>query len=138
MNQTVSTMFSERGKKLLVVNNFKFSKATTSKRGNIRWRCCIATCPARLFTHIFQEENIVEMKEQHNHRSDEKLARNAVSNSVKRKAAEEFGEKPSTIINRELHSNPYADCINADDINRIRKNLRAKRRTILPTVPKDP
>jgi len=41
---------SERGKKLLIFNNYKFSFAHESQCGKTRWRCAKKTCPAKMYT----------------------------------------------------------------------------------------
>ncbi|CAH1114775.1 unnamed protein product [Psylliodes chrysocephalus] len=126
MNNSTSTMFSEKGNKLIVLNNFKFSKANTSKCGKIRWKCCNAKCTARVYSHVSNEDVIIEVKAEQNHGVAMNLARNAVSNSVKRKATCDPAEKPAKLIIRELQSNNFAENINSEDINRIRKNMHMR------------
>jgi hypothetical protein len=56
----VTTMFSEKGKMLLVVNQFKFSQAHIAKDGKIRWRCVKRDCSAKVYTQVSDKTNSVE------------------------------------------------------------------------------
>lgn len=42
-------MFSERGKPLIVFENFKFRKCETTKKG-VKWRCTNKFCGSKLYT----------------------------------------------------------------------------------------
>lgn len=96
-----TSMVSQRGQKLLIVNNFKFSKAHTANTGTIRWRCINRKCPAKVYTKS-DESSIVESTVVHNHDEDSTITRQTISNSIKRKAVEDSFEKPMKIIRREL------------------------------------
>ena len=48
---SVSEMLSEKGKKLLVVNNYKFFCEHTAKSGKKTWRCTNKKCRAKFFTN---------------------------------------------------------------------------------------
>jgi len=58
---------SERGNKLLVLNNFKFSKVSRPlASGLTKWRCIVKTCNA--FLKTFGETiNIAEQNVVHSH-----------------------------------------------------------------------
>jgi len=43
-------MLSEKGKQLLVLNNFKFFKHHLSKKNENTWRCVINKCSAKVYT----------------------------------------------------------------------------------------
>lgn len=99
----VQSIFSEKGAKLLVLNNFKFSKAHIAKCGKIRWRCTNtkSRCNAKIYTSA-DEKTILESQLDHNHEGEKTIARQAISNSVKRKAVEDSTERPSKLIHKEL------------------------------------
>jgi len=50
MSENVLFMLSEKGKQLLVLNNFKFFKHHTSKKNKITWRCVINKCNVKVYT----------------------------------------------------------------------------------------
>jgi hypothetical protein len=78
------SILSEKGKKLLVVNNYKFGKAHVFKCVKIRWRCVQRTCSSKIYTGN-DETTIMESNFQHNHEADITLNRQIVSNHLKRK-----------------------------------------------------
>lgn len=80
-------MLSEKGKKLLVLNNYKFSKAHTSKCGKIRWRCVNRKCSAKIFT-ADDEITVIKIHVDHSHEEDATINRQIVNNSLKRKVIE--------------------------------------------------
>lgn len=136
MSEIVQEMTSEKGKKLLIVNNFKFSKANISKSGKIRWKCVNRKCPAKIYTTVSQEIKLDEMCGNHNHEEDSTISRQQLSNSLKRKATEDLTEKPSKLIRSELHDKPEYE-VTINDINCVRRNLYMARRKLLPPLPKN-
>lgn len=94
-------LLSERGKKLLLFENYTFSKVNVLKDGRIRWRCSNRRCPSKMYT-ADDEETILEKNIYHNHEANTAVSRHAVRNSVKRKAVEELTGKPSKLIYKEL------------------------------------
>jgi hypothetical protein len=81
----VTTMFSEKGKMLLVVNQFKFSQAHIAKDGKIRWRCVKRECSAKVYTQISDKTNSVVVvcgNIVHNHDVDSMLSREMFSNKL--------------------------------------------------------
>lgn len=97
----VKSMLSEKGNKLIVINNFKFSKAHISKCGKIRWRCVNRKCMAKIFT-AEDELTVTETYFLHNHKEDPTIPRQAISNVLKRKVLDDITERLSKIINMEL------------------------------------
>lgn len=101
-----STMFSQNGKVLTVLNDFKFKFKYESKiNGNKTWECTKKTCKAKL---VFNKENTLLQEKSvldHSHESDSTIERQIVSNSIKRKISEiNINEMPSKIIRKELRS----------------------------------
>lgn len=95
------SMISEKGNKLLLLNNFKFSKAHVAKCGKIRWRCINRKCSSKIYTSDDQI-TILEANLVHNHVEDSTLQRQQVSNTLKRKALDDLTERPSKLIQKEL------------------------------------
>lgn len=87
---------------------------------------------------IGENGNIVEYFLDHNHEANlQKLSRQAISNSVKRKATEDLFERPSKLINSELGTSSYSSNVTVDDIECIRKVVWQNRTKSLPPLPKN-
>lgn len=127
-------IFSEKGKELLLVNNYKFCKDTLHKNGNQPWRCVnkSSKCPAKVLTA--GNDVILSSKLEHNHQPDSTLLRQITSNNLKRKAVENINERPIKLIRQELKK-VSAD-IAIEDIDRIRKSMYHARREQPPALPK--
>lgn len=95
-------MLGHRNCSLLVVNNYKFSKAYTSVHGIIRWRCAIRTCKAKVYTSIEDELTVISSVTDHNHEPDQTINKQTVITRLKRKEVEEPTERPCKIMNSEL------------------------------------
>lgn len=89
-------MISEKGKELMVVDNFKFRKVHESACGKVRWRCTNKKCDSKVYT-VGKDKNVFESYINHNHNADDNINRQAVSNSAKRKALEDVTERPSKV-----------------------------------------
>lgn len=83
----VQSMLSEKGKKLLVVNNFKFCVANMLKNKTVRWRCVSknSKCPAKLYTPVDDFIVILRSNLSHNHHVEENLQWQVLNNSKKAK-----------------------------------------------------
>lgn len=126
-----SLIKSNRGKDLLLLENFTFYKTKVLKSGEVFWRCVQTKCSAKVFT-IGSDLTISRNDLVHNHeRNQQKLNRKIVSNSCKRKAQEDIAEKPSKIIRRALATN-LPETITTTDVSYIRKNMYNYRRKIMP------
>ena len=79
---------------------------------------------------------MIEEKGVHNHPSDPTIARQALSNSIKRKAIENICDKPSKLIHSELRTNEFSEEIHSNDIDCMRRNLYIARRKLTPALPK--
>src|SRR5699024_4093327 len=73
----LQSILSEMGKKMLVVNNYKFGKAHVFKCVKIRWRCVQRTCSSKIYTGN-DEITIMEADLQHNHEAVITLKRQIV------------------------------------------------------------
>ena len=126
-------MDSDNGKRLLVINQYTFSKQKLLKSGEVFWRCTKKSlnCAAKVFT--LGAENLVSRSQlDHNHEQDErKLNRKVISTACKRKAVDDISEKPAKIIRREL-DNQMPKTITTTDLTYIRRNLYNARRKFHP------
>nr|CAI5853672.1 unnamed protein product [Callosobruchus analis] len=96
----LNVILSEKGKQLLVVNNFKYSFQKCLKSGERRWICLNKKCKSFILS-LGEMENVTVTKHitEHCHEANlEKLNRQIVSSSCKRKATEDLSEKPAKII----------------------------------------
>jgi hypothetical protein len=88
-------MLSEKGKELLVLNDFKFFKHHTSKKNEITWRCVMNKCSAKVYT-LGQNAQLINIDKScfgHIHLSDATLKWQQISNSCIRKAVDSIVEK---------------------------------------------
>jgi len=69
------------------------------------------------------------------HEADTTLARQKISNSLKRKASDALCEGPTKIIKREIASSGMSDVVTTNDMNRFRKNLSAAKLRKFPKLP---
>lgn len=130
---------SNRGKPVLVFDNFKFSftkdiKSTSEKF----WRCTNRQCKATVHT-LGSSNDIVITKHpgEHNHEANlASLTRQVVSAACKRKATEDLAEKPMKIIRQELQRDLPSN-LTTRDVQYIRHNMYNSRRRTLPTLPKN-
>ena len=129
---------SAKGKKLVVLNDFKYRFHKNLSHDVKRWVCSISGnkhCPAYLKTEGITNI-LVEVKDEHNHLPLEAsiLNRNMLSNALKRKATEDLNEKPMKILHTELRAGDV-ETLTLNDVNCIRKNIYNARRSILPKLP---
>lgn len=75
---------SEKGKPLLLLNNFKFRKCLETKNG-IKWRCTVKSCLSNLLSDK-SETVLLKLNFNYNHETSENINRQVVANSLKRKA----------------------------------------------------
>lgn len=124
-------MNSERGKLLLVMESFTFSKDKVLKSGEVSWRCCKRSCKVRVYT--LGPDNVFSRKQGvHDHEMDDSvLNRKILANSCKRKAQEDITERPSKIICQALSSN-LPETLTTTDVNYVRKIIYNHRQKVLP------
>ncbi|XP_050503874.1 uncharacterized protein LOC126882824 [Diabrotica virgifera virgifera] len=100
--------------------------------------CCAQTrekCKAFLKT---QGDNVVtEIRDEHNHSelNEDALNRQMLSNSLKRKAVEDVGERPIKILQKELRNGDIST-LTTKDVALVRKNMYNARRSLLPKLSK--
>jgi len=103
MDKTQNIMFSEKGKRINVIDGFKFSFHKYLKNDIERWRCIKRTCKS---FYKCENEIIIEKNITHNHEPDEAniLTRQTVSNFLKRKEQENPCDRPSKLLHNELQN----------------------------------
>lgn len=124
----VNIILSEKGKQLLVVNNFKYCFHKCLKSGEKRWTCTNKKCKSFILS-LGEMKNITITKyiEEHCHDANiEKLNRQIVSSSCKREAVEDLSEKPAKIIRRVLRDN-LSPTITTCDVAYLRRNMNNSR-----------
>lgn len=83
-------------------------------------------------------DDVVWYELNHNHDPDvQKLSRQAINNSCKRKAVGDLCERPAKIINLEIARSTYKTNVSTKDIGLIRHNINRNRTNIMPTNPKN-
>lgn len=108
MDLSVSSVFETfRGKKCVVIDNFKLTESNVLSDGNVRFRCCNKKCSASVLLDSTFQFIIEWSKSYHNHEAytPEELLSQKMKVSVKRKAVDSIKEKPTSIIRRKLTEN---------------------------------
>ncbi|XP_075214599.1 uncharacterized protein LOC142320562 isoform X1 [Lycorma delicatula] len=125
----------ERGKRLLILDDGKFTFRKVLKNNETFWRCPIKTCKAKVWTA--GPEKIVSRSElQHNHPKNNRLLnRQKVSSIAKKKEIEDLMEKPSNIIGAVLKENiTITDTLTTKDVNYLRNNIYHERKKNQPPL----
>jgi len=127
-------MYSEKGKPLKVINNFKFRFHKYLINDVERWCCTNKKCLAYL--KISSEGNTVEQHLDHSHPADsvQCMVRQRVSNSVKRKAVDEPHERPQKLMRKELDQEAL-QVLTTTDVSYIRRNIHSARQKLYPALP---
>ncbi|CAI6348167.1 unnamed protein product [Macrosiphum euphorbiae] len=134
-----TTMFSQNGKQLTVLDNFKFKFKYESKiSGYKTWECTNKSCKAKLVFNkektLIQEKSVLD----HIHEADSTIECQAVSNSIKLKISESnINEMSSKIIRKELRSLENDTQLLTNDFSYIRRNLYNKKTKYHPPLPKN-
>jgi hypothetical protein len=128
-------MFSEKNKKLITVDGFKFGFHKLLRDEVERWTCAKRACKS--FLKLDSSGFIIERNLNHNHAadSDSTILRQKCSNSLKRKATENSHEPPMKIIRRELNA-VESEILTLPDIHKIRHNMTYARSSRRPPLPR--
>ncbi|CAI6373223.1 unnamed protein product [Macrosiphum euphorbiae] len=130
-----SSMISQHGKELKIIDGYKMRFHKMLNGDVKRWCCVNKTCTAYMKTDM-SEKTIIDSNLNHNHNleSEGKTMRQVIRNSVKRKAQVDLCERPMKLIHLEL-KNENTDFLTTTVISCIRKGIYAARRSILPKNP---
>jgi hypothetical protein len=135
---SLSKAASNRGKNLLILDDFKFRFAYSSKSsGEVSWRCSNRSCPAKVVTVSEENHQVLRCSNEHNHESDRhKLQLQLVRSACKRKAIDSISVKPAKLIRSELATASCIDTIVFADVKKIREAVYDVRRSLYPPLPK--
>lgn len=129
---------SERGKSLLLYQNYKFFKHSELQSGEVKWRCSNKKCSSFVKTVCDSEitqENIVH---QHSPPSDKDILRQELRDCAKRKASEDAYELPSKVIKKALIDvDPESKTLDLKDVHLVKRSIYKARRKVLPRLPRD-
>ncbi|KAE9525826.1 hypothetical protein AGLY_014052, partial [Aphis glycines] len=114
---------SKHGKKMILIDGFKFNFSYKSVQTNIsRYRCFVKTCTAIIYV---DDENVLISKTEHKCNGPcSNIDRQKVTSACKRKAVDDINEKPQKIILNEIQSN-----------NTIRQSIYRARKRSFPINP---
>jgi len=126
---------SEKNKKIVIIEGFKFRFQKLLRNDVQRWCCCLKSC--KCFFKCENNFNIIEQSTEHNHPKPEQklLNRQNISNSLKRKAIDDISSKPSKLLQVELKKNDVETIITSD-VALIKRNIRYARTSVHPKLPK--
>jgi len=131
------TVVGEKGKPIIIVEGAKFRRQKQLANNVVRWTCSThKTC--KCFLKI--DENGTCLSDClliHNHKKDniQKLDRQKISNSIKRKAVDDPSVRPSKLLQTELQKSGSLN-LTIQDVTLIRKNVGYTRLAHLPKLPK--
>ncbi|KAL4112342.1 hypothetical protein QTP88_016151 [Uroleucon formosanum] len=127
-------ILSEKSKPLIPIDGYTFCFHKMLANDIQRWTCSKSSCKCYL---KIDNNKIIESNTDHKHdKIDENISkRQALSNSLKRKAVEDVFAKPSKLIRRELKHGDISTLTN-NDLSLIRHNIHRARSTIHPSLPK--
>jgi len=127
-------ILSEKSKPLIPMDGYKFCFHKMLANDIQRWTCSKSSCKCYLKINCYNK--IIESNTNHNHdKIEENISnRQALSNSLKRKAVEDVFAKSSKLIRRELKHGDVSTLTN--DLSLIWHNIHRTRCTIHPPLPK--
>ncbi|XP_071173818.1 uncharacterized protein [Mytilus edulis] len=126
---------TNKGKRSLVCDSFRYRVDKTLKGEEISWRCTAKGCKARLRTDCTGTV-IIQQKNTHNHdTSDRDNERHLLRVRSKKKADDDIAQRPSKIIRTELQNMDEAN-LKSEDIGSVSKAIYRKRRKSHPALPK--
>lgn len=140
METELREIISERNKIVLILNGFKYCFANTNKLGETRWRCIKKNICTTSLNTVGESmcRTVTSIKGQHVHDPDmeNKIQRQIVSTSCKRKAIEDISERPRKVLHLALKDTAGAtENLTTNDLTYIRRNLYNSRRKLLPPLP---
>lgn len=130
----MSRMYSQRGSKLPVVNDYKCRLHKILKSDIERWACIVKTCVAYV---KYDRRDVIDQHLDHNHEpnSGERLNRQKVANASKQKATSDIVERPSKVMKRVTDADVLTT-LTEQGRAQIYKSIRRARAKIRPAKPK--
>jgi len=136
----LSEIISQRGKILLVLNQFKYKEENRKlSSGETKWRCIKTGCNACLKTIGDSSGRVLTWSNQnHSHEQEPEhlLQRQILTQAAKRKAESDLTEKPAKIMRKALAKDNNTNALTVRDLECVRKNIYYARRKSLPAVPR--
>lgn len=141
MDVSISKVFSTfRGKRSIVIDNFKLRESNILQNGCIRFRCTVRKCGYTVLTDESCKRVLIEsavMHTDHKKYSDEDIAKQEFKVSLKRKATESVSEKPSKMIRKAVQNSEELCAFNNKELPGLRKMINKARKKRLPApIPK--
>lgn len=138
---SLKILVSEKGKDLLVYQNYKFHIHRVLLSGETTWRCNYKKCSSFIKTvgNNYNRE-ITEQKLDHQHPplSEQDLLRQELSSCAKRKATENLCDLPSKVMKTVISEvDPESETLSVRDIQLCKRNLYYARRKTLPKLPQN-
>lgn len=130
-------MLSEKGKTLIVRNEFKFRFHKLLADDVQRWACTEKKCKAflkRSRSGTLIDESKADVHSNHEPSTLSSLEKQRISNGVKRKALDDVSERPSKLICRELDA-AALQVLTGNDVKNMRRSIYRQRRTVYPPLP---
>uniref|UniRef100_A0A8D8Q0W5 FLYWCH-type domain-containing protein n=1 Tax=Cacopsylla melanoneura TaxID=428564 RepID=A0A8D8Q0W5_9HEMI len=127
---------SARSRTLLLMGGFKFHYHKTLKDDAQRWACAKKDCKS--FVKLAKDgETLLGKFHDHNHEKieDKILARQSLSNFLKKKAVEDITTEPSELLSKELTDSDRGT-LSKSDLRFIHNNIQRARFLIDPEIRK--
>jgi len=131
-----TVMISEKNKKMLIVDGFKFGFQKYLANHVERWTCVQRGCKA--FLKLDSSGALIQKNDEHgNHTAVNVsvLQRQQFSNNIKRQATDNPHEAPAKIVRRQLLQGDVKT-LTAVDLRRVRRNVQRARAKLRPVLPK--
>lgn len=127
---------TRRGKKCLVVDNYKCREVRKLLSGDVHFRCSNKNCNVNVYVNAACTV-ITTVTGSHNHEpyTDQDLMREEVKAAVKRKAEEEPHTKPNKLIRTEIRNHTGESILQHSDFKLLRKAAYERRRKNQPRLP---
>jgi len=127
-------MYSKFGRKLRVIDNYKFRFHKLLANDVEKWVCTQKQCNSAYLK--IQDGQIIDEAHDHNHEPlpTSQLIRQKVMNGCKRRATEDIFDRPSKLIRRETRKEDL-QVLNERDRDQIRKSIHGARMRVRPPLP---
>lgn len=135
----INQIETKKGKRCLIIDNYKFSEVNRLKDGSIRFRCTNRKCNANVYVNELLNEVLTVTNFPHSHleMATDYVKLETIRTAVKRKAEDDLHAKPNKVILKTIEESGLAGDIEHEDIKLLRKSMYAVRRHHYPTLPRD-
>jgi len=139
MDVNVSDVFeTQRGKKCVAINSYKFSEFRENKDTTKVFRCTNRKCTvtAKLTANL---STVISINGEHSHveLGEETITKQTVVSILKRKATTDLNVKPNKLIRQELRNCPKSEHLSHSDVRFFRQSIyKARRKILIPKISK--